>query len=153
MICGYYSQIIITMRLRATTDAQSAQSTHRDFLKGFLGSLQHRHPCVAIGSSARFPLDRGCIARPSIVPAACGLGRSGRSRLPGVRSCLADAGSVFMNNHRANAGRRTGACASVGLRPGGAGRTKRRDSSPNSETSGTALLIGVPEQSNMRTRA
>ncbi|MEI6103522.1 MAG: hypothetical protein WCP70_06215, partial [Methanothrix sp.] len=32
-------------------------------LKTIPGSLQHRYPCGAAGSSARWPLDCGCLAR------------------------------------------------------------------------------------------
>ena len=59
-VCDYYLQKIITKK---TTIPPQRHRAHRDFLKGFLGSLQHRYPCEAVGSSARLPLDCGCLAR------------------------------------------------------------------------------------------
>ena len=35
------------------------------------GSLQHRYPCGAVGSSARLPLDCGCFARLPVALVAC----------------------------------------------------------------------------------
>jgi hypothetical protein len=63
-----------------TTELTERTEDAQRLFKRNSGSFQHRHPCGAVGSSARLPLDRGCllpVSRAVLMPVAIGPGCAG----------------------------------------------------------------------------